>query len=86
MYAPIYKANALLESEDKNNLKELESLENLHEYLEKVKEDVTLATNKATHGSNDLQTILDELNKYTMGTYQSCSIKDECYFRIKMSF
>ena len=78
MYAPIYKANALLESEDKNNLKELESLENLHEYLEKVKEDVTLATNKATHGSNDLQTILDELNKYTMGTYQpsTCSIKD----------
>ena len=78
MYAPIYKANALLESEDKNNLKELESLENLHEYLEKVKEDVTLATNKATHGSNDLQTILDELNKYSMGTYQSppCPIKD----------
>ena len=78
MYAPIYKANDLLTSEDNNNLKELESLKNLDEYLDKVKEDVTLATNKATHGSNDLQTILDELNKYTMGTYQSspCSIKD----------
>ena len=76
MYAPIYKANALLTSEDNNNLKELESLKNLDEYLDKVNEDVTLATNKATHGSNDLQTILDELNKYTMGTYQSCPIKD----------
>jgi hypothetical protein len=77
MYAPIYKANALLTSEDNNNLKQLESLKNLDEYLKKVNEDVTLATNKATHGSNDLQTILDELNKYTMGTYQStCSIKD----------
>ena len=76
MYAPIYKANALLTSEDNNNLKELESLKNLDEYLDKVNEDVTLATNKATHGSNDLQTILDELNKYTMGTYHSCPIKD----------
>ena len=76
MYAPIYKANALLTSEDNNNLNQLESLKNLDEYLDKVKEDVTLATNKATHGSNDLQTILDELNKYTMGTYQSCPIKD----------
>ena len=66
LYSPVNEVNSRLDETENNEYNSLISLEETIEELEKMKEDFILSTTKETSNNNDISTMLDELNKYTM--------------------
>ena len=78
LYSSVKEVNNRINNEtEKNEFNSLIALENIITDLEKMKEDFVLSTTKETSQSNDISTMLDELNKYTMAgrRYQQQCIK-----------
>ena len=67
LYTPVKEVNNRINNEtEKNEFNSLLSLENIITELENMEEDFVLSTTKEISQSNDISTMLDEMNKYTM--------------------
>ena len=66
LYSPVKEVNIKLSENENNEYNSLITLDETIEELENMKDDFILSTTKETSNNNDIGTMFDELNKYTM--------------------